>query len=84
MTTYTAKWIVPMDGPIIENGEVVISNDRIEAVRQATTPANETINLGNAVVLPSLINAHTHLEYTALRGFLEDVSFFPWIRTLNA
>ena len=73
-----------MDGPVIEDGEVVVVDNLIEAVRPIRTPSNERRDFGNAALLPGLINAHTHLEYTALRGFLEDVSFFPWIRTLNA
>jgi len=34
--------------------------------------------------LPGLINVHSHLEYTLFRGFLDDLPFFPWIRTLTA
>jgi 5-methylthioadenosine/S-adenosylhomocysteine deaminase len=84
MLIYSAKWVVPMDGPAIEDAEVVVNGSFIEDVRPIQTPLGERRHLGNAVLLPGLINAHTHLEYTALRGFLEDVSFFPWIRTLNA
>src|SRR6187402_1324203 len=80
----TARWVVPIDGPIIEGGEVVVEDGIIQAVRPGTTPASEVRDFGNAVILPGLINAHTHLEYTAQRGFLEDVPFFPWIRALTA
>jgi cytosine/adenosine deaminase-related metal-dependent hydrolase len=84
MKIFSAKWVVPMDGPPIEYGEVVVDSGSIEAVRPISSPANERIDLGNAVLLPGLINAHSHIEYTALRGFLEDVPFFPWIRALTA
>jgi cytosine/adenosine deaminase-related metal-dependent hydrolase len=85
MKVFSAKWIVPMDGTaIIEDGEVVIEGDTIAEVRPVQTPANERRDLGNAALLPGLINSHSHLEYTVLRGLLEDVSFFPWIRALTA
>ncbi|MGK4495565.1 amidohydrolase family protein, partial [Klebsiella pneumoniae] len=31
-----------------------------------------------------LVNVHTHLDYTVMRGLLEDIEFFPWIRRLTA
>lgn len=81
---FAARWVLPVDAPTIDDGEVVVEDGVIQEVRQHITPANEVTDLGNAVLMPGLVNAHTHLEYTALRGFLEDVPFFPWIRTLTA
>lgn len=81
---YAARWVLPVEEPPIENGEVVVEDGRIAAVRPRRAPANECRDFGEAVLMPGLVNAHTHLEYTALRGFLEDVPFFPWIRALTA
>ena len=84
VSTYVARWVLPMDGPPVSDGEVIVEDGRIAAVRPHQTPANECRDFGESVLLPGLVNAHTHLEYTALRGFLEDVPFFPWIRALTA
>lgn len=86
MTTavYSSRWILPIDTEVIEWGEVVVEDGLIAAVRPLCTPANDRRDFGEAVLMPGLVNAHAHLEYTALRGFLEDVPFFPWIRALNA
>ena len=84
VTVYTARWVLPIDGVPLEHGEVVIEDGVIAAVRPCRTPANQRRDFGEAVLMPGLVNAHSHLEYTALRGFLEDVPFFPWIRALTA
>ena len=81
---YAAKWVLPIDAPPISGGEVVVENGLIAEVRARRTPASDCRDFGDAVLLPGLVNAHSHLEYTALRGFLEDVPFFPWIRALTA
>jgi cytosine/adenosine deaminase-related metal-dependent hydrolase len=81
---YAARWALPMDAPPLENAEVVVEDGVIGAVRPRRTPAAECRDFGEAILLPGLVNAHSHLEYTALRGFLEDVPFFPWIRALTA
>lgn len=82
--TYAARWILPLDTPPVDNGEVIVENGTVAAVRSRQTPAGECRDFGEAVLMPGLVNAHTHLEYTALRGFLEDIPFFPWIRALTA
>ena len=81
---YSARWLLPADAPPIEWGEVVVEDGLIVAIRPVQTPANERRDFGEAILMPGLVNAHAHLEYTALRGFLEDVPFFPWIRALTA
>ena len=85
----TARWVLPIDAELIEHGEVEIVGDAITyvgAMRAAELrlPNSEVRQFGEAVILPGLVNSHTHLEYTLLRGFLEDVDFFPWIRGLMA
>jgi len=84
VAVYAARWVLPVDAAPIEDGEVVVEDGVIAAVRPAKTHANGRRDFGDAVLMPGLVNAHSHLEYTALRGFLEDVPFFPWIRALTA
>lgn len=81
---YAARWVLPMDGPPLPDAEVVVEDGVLQAIRPRQTPASDCRDFGEAVLLPGLVNAHCHLEYTALRGFLEDVPFFPWIRALTA
>jgi len=84
ITVYAARWVLPIDAAPLADGEVVVENGMVAAVRPVVTPANERRDFGEAILMPGLVNAHSHLEYTALRGFLEDVPFFPWIRALTA
>ena len=84
VAAYAARWVLPVDAAPIKDGEVVVEDGMIAAVRPCRTPAHERRDFGDAILMPGLVNAHSHLEYTALRGFLEDVPFFPWIRALTA
>ncbi|PYK29868.1 MAG: hypothetical protein DME57_08780 [Verrucomicrobia bacterium] len=85
-----AKVVVTMDGPPIENGAVVIVGERITDVgkfselRKAHS-TDEVVDLGERGLLPGLINAHCHLDYTRLRGKIpRQKSFTDWIRAINA
>jgi cytosine/adenosine deaminase-related metal-dependent hydrolase len=85
-----ARAVVTMDGAPIENGAVAISGDRITDVGKfpevsARHSGQEIIDLGEKVLLPGLINAHCHLDYTCLRGKIpRQKSFTDWIRAINA
>lgn len=79
-----ANWIVPIAAAPIQSGEIVIEDGVILEVRQSHSKADDALELGNAVILPGLVNVHTHLDYTVMRGLIEDVEFFPWIRELTA
>jgi 5-methylthioadenosine/S-adenosylhomocysteine deaminase len=86
MIRYHARWVVPIATPPIAHGVVAVDGDRIAFVGLVNdAPAGEDEQLGNVVLMPGLVNAHTHLELTALRGFLEDLDFRRWIlRVTNA
>ncbi|MGQ9489084.1 MAG: amidohydrolase family protein [Armatimonadota bacterium] len=79
-----ADWVVPVAGEPIAEGEVVVHNGVIVDIRRrsGTRGGADVLDFGEAVILPGLVNAHTHLELTALRGAVEDLPFFEWIRKL--
>src|SRR5881396_2420599 len=85
-----ARVVVTMDGPPIENGAVVISGDRVLDVGKfpeisGRHSGQELVDLGEQALLPGLINAHCHLDYTCLRGKIPpSKSFTEWIRAINA
>ena len=82
-TRLRAAWVLPISGDPIEDGEVIIEGDCIAEVRSASGRlSSETRDFGDAILMPGLINVHTHLDYTVFRGLLEDTSFFAWIRDL--
>jgi 5-methylthioadenosine/S-adenosylhomocysteine deaminase len=81
---YHARWVLPITQPPIENGTVVESDGVITYVGpRAAAPPGDDYDLGDAILLPGLINTHTHLELTAMRGFLEDCRFTEWIDKLR-
>ena len=86
---YRARMVIPMNGEPIENGAVAVRGDRIEAVGSfseiAAGAANdEVVDLGEMALLPGLINAHCHLDYTMMRGAISPQnSFSDWVRQIN-
>ena len=79
-----ANWVLPISREPLPDGEVVIENGQIVEVRaqSSSRKANEVLDLGDAILMPGLVNAHAHLEYTALRWQNDRVPFFAWIRGL--
>lgn len=83
-----ARVVVPISRPPIEDGAVCLAGDRIAwAGRRVEVPAsfsgsNET-DLGEVILLPGLVNAHCHLDYTAMAGQLSPPkSFTGWIKSM--
>jgi cytosine/adenosine deaminase-related metal-dependent hydrolase len=81
--TYHARWVLPITDDPIENGSVAVENGRITYVGERREDGSST-DLGDAILMPGLVNAHCHLELTAMRGFLEDLDFRRWILRLTA
>jgi 5-methylthioadenosine/S-adenosylhomocysteine deaminase len=81
---YHARWVLPITQPPIENGTVVETDGLITYVgSREGAPPGKDYDLGEAILLPGLINTHTHLELTAMRGFLENCQFAAWIDKLR-
>ena len=84
-----AHTVVTMNGTPIENGAVAISGNRIVDVGRFPEISrchsdHEVMDLGEQALLPGLINAHCHLDYTCLRGKISPPkSFTTWIRAIN-
>ena len=87
MRILAARWVLPVSSPPIEHGAVAISDDRIAAVGtlaalESQFPDSTIQDLGEAAILPGLVNVHTHLELTLFRGRLEIPVFIDWILEL--
>jgi cytosine/adenosine deaminase-related metal-dependent hydrolase len=81
-----ARIIWPVSRAPIDDGAVVISGNRIAAVgpwadlqAQFSEPP---VDLGAAILLPGLINAHCHLDYTGMTGLPAPRQFSDWIKSL--
>ena len=78
----TARWVFPVEGPPLARGTVTICGERITAV-QPHGRRTADLDLGNAAVLPGLVNAHTHLDLSGLRGRTPPTQdFTAWLRSV--
>ncbi len=84
-----ARVILPVSQPAIEDGAVFVSRGRIAAVGRwrdlrRKAPA-QVHDLGDALVVPGLVNAHCHLDYTDMAGAIAPPkSFLDWIEAIIA
>lgn len=79
MITYRADWVLPIADDPISNGSVTVEQGRIAAV--GTTTGGDVVDLGRAVIVPGLVNAHTHLELSYLHERIPPTrSFGEWVR----
>jgi cytosine/adenosine deaminase-related metal-dependent hydrolase len=76
--TVSADWVLPVEGPPIQDGAVVIEGGRIAAVGPAAE-LGQGARYEEAAIVPGFVNAHSHLEYAVYAGFGDGLSFGPWI-----
>jgi aminodeoxyfutalosine deaminase len=79
--------ILTMESPVAFAGAVRVEGSNISEVGPdlSPLPGEEIIDLGRSVLMPGLINAHCHLDYTAFRGALfQGSGFSAWIKKINA
>jgi 5-methylthioadenosine/S-adenosylhomocysteine deaminase len=83
-----ARWLIPVEGAPIERGALLIGPEgRVQAVGpDPSVPRPSDVlaeDFGDAVILPGLINTHTHLELTGFAGLVPEREFPAWIRRLR-
>lgn len=82
-----SRFVVPVDATVIENGAIEIQDGRITAVGTARAISRRSVctDYGDAVIVPGLVNAHTHLELSHLAGRVPPSGdFIDWLRRLMA
>jgi 5-methylthioadenosine/S-adenosylhomocysteine deaminase len=82
MMIFEADWLCPASGEPIRNGAIAVEHGRIREVGPASGMQGPRTAFKGCAIIPGFVNAHTHLELTLLRGFLENGSFLDWIQTL--
>src|SRR5690348_12539061 len=81
----TGGTVITMDGSrrIIENGAIAIRGGNIirvgTAVELRGTRARQTINAAGKVIIPGLINTHTHVPMSLFRGIADDLDLSEWL-----
>lgn len=83
-----ARVVLPLAQPPLSDGAVRLSGGCIQAVGRAADlrpeAGEEVIDLGEVVLLPGLINAHCHLDYTRMAGLISPMRLFTdWIKAIT-
>lgn len=82
-----ADWVLPVSGPPLRAAAVAVSEGRIAEVGPAAElkvrwAAEQSLSFPGCVLMPGLINTHSHLEYSAFQGFSRPCGFGEWMLRL--
>jgi cytosine/adenosine deaminase-related metal-dependent hydrolase len=82
-----ARCLLPISDPPIENGAILTEGPRIKWIgrwKECPVEAGATVlDLGEVVLMPGLINAHCHLDYTSMAGKIPPPKdFSDWVKTI--
>jgi len=87
-TLIYAGWIIPVepDNVVYENHAIAIHDGKIVAILPSSEAVSRfsariTHRLASHLLIPGLINAHTHAAMTLLRGFADDLPLQEWLNT---
>ncbi|MCP5353248.1 MAG: TRZ/ATZ family hydrolase [Chromatiales bacterium] len=85
-TLIHADWVIPVepDCTALPGHSVAVRDGRIVAIlprdrAQAEYEAKNTVDLPGQVLIPGLINAHTHIAMTLMRGIADDLPLMTWL-----
>ncbi len=89
VTVHRAKWVFPVSRPVIDNGALIVGGDYIISAgcykELGIDGGANVIDHGEVVLMPGLVNAHAHLELSALRQLGKEkhrFGFITWVRKL--
>ncbi len=88
MLLLRARTVLPISRPAIDDGAVLVEGNRIRAVgawASLQSTGHQIVDLGESILLPGLINAHCHLDYTGMAGRIAPTrDFAQWIKAIMA
>ena len=86
-TLISARWILPIEpsGTVLEHHSIAIEAGRIVALLPTTQATEEFaprehVELHQHVLLPGLVNLHTHVAMTLMRGLADDLPLMSWLK----
>ncbi len=72
-------YVVSMASDIIKT-DLLIEDGRIAFIGNTDVVADKVIDATNKVVMPGLINAHSHVSMSLFRGYSDELSLSDWLR----
>ncbi|MCF8031813.1 MAG: amidohydrolase family protein [Desulfarculaceae bacterium] len=83
--TYTARWVWTGPGGLVPGAAVTLQDGFITAVEAHPPRGTAVTDLGEGLLLPGLVNAHTHLELSGLAGLVPpNGDFVDWLEQMVA
>ena len=87
----TSRYVIPVSSAFdtyIEYGAVLVEGDRIVEVGPAADlmarhPGEEVRDFGMAAIMPGFVDCHSHLEFSLMRGILNDTPYASWKAFIN-
>jgi cytosine/adenosine deaminase-related metal-dependent hydrolase len=82
--TLAARWVFPVSGPPLAGGMVTLTGQHLVAIEPHGSRQPDE-DLGDVAILPGLVNCHTHLDLSGLRGLCAPTADFTgWLRQVIA
>ena len=86
-TLISARWIIPIEptGTVLEHHSIAVQDGRIVDLlptsdANARYTSQSEVQLGQHVLMPGLINLHTHAAMTLMRGLADDLPLMTWLK----
>ena len=82
-----AKYILPITSEPFQKGAVLVRDNVIRDIGTAEMlklryPDEEVVDFGQAAIMPGLVDLHTHLENSVMRGIVHDVPYTTWVTSM--